>query len=157
MSAWKQSGYSPVHRGDDTCSDGFAFVHQRFEPRAESLAVKAIVAAGRRAPQVEIKDGRHLRGRCCSDECSAGVEPAISNQVMKDLGSQAGHHLREVWRVEHARKPIVDAGGVIRPRIQRRWNGLSERLSTASFATRRFDAFRHEPPMIRGAAANKQS
>jgi hypothetical protein len=81
----------------------------------------------------------------------------MSTQVMKNLGRQAGHHLRKVRRVEHARQPIVDAGSVIRPRSLRRWNGLSERLSTVSFATRRIDASRHEPPMIRVAAANKQS
>ena len=147
-----------VHGGDHTYGDGFTRVHQRFEPCAEVPLVELIITARRRAPEVEVEDGRQLLGRRCCDEGATGVEPVISNQMMKDLGTQTSDDVRKVRRVEEASKSSVHPAGVIGRRNTRGCrDGLSEGLAAVAVATTTIGAFRHELPMIRVAAANEQS
>jgi hypothetical protein len=99
-----------IHRRDDACGNGFAFLHQRFDPHAKSTLVEPIARADRGCvPQIQIEHRRQLwrSGRC--DEGDTGVESAISNQMMKDLWGQARHDMRKVRRIEQTSKPIVCA------------------------------------------------
>lgn len=75
--------------------------------------------------------------RRCGEEGSAGIESAMLNQLMKDVGSKAWNNANEVLlRVEPA---------------------CEVRLAADSVATTTSRTFRHEPPMIRVTAVNKQS
>ena len=75
--------------------------------------------------------------RRCGEKGSAGIESAMLNKLMKDVGSKAWNNAYELLlRVEPA---------------------CEVRRAAASVATTTSRTFRHEPPMIRVTAVNKQS
>jgi hypothetical protein len=75
--------------------------------------------------------------------------------MMQRLWSEARHDLRQMRGVEQTCEAIADAASINR-RTAREY-GCSDRPAAVLVATTTIDAFCHEPPMIRVAAANKQS
>ncbi len=95
--------------GDGAGSGGAAAVHQEFDPLAEASLVEPFVASRLvAAPQIEVEDRLELSGCRRGDELSAGVESAISNELVQSLGRQMGHESRQVWCVEQSGESLVN-------------------------------------------------
>jgi hypothetical protein len=92
------------------------------------------------APQFEVEDRLELSGCRRGDELSAGVESAISNELVQSLGRQMGHESRQVWCVEQSGESLVNRTSVV---------GLA--------AAAGIGALRHEPAMVAVSPAKKQS
>src|SRR5262249_57928344 len=87
-----------VEGGDGACCHGLSGVHQHFEPLAEAIDIEPFVASRLRgAPQIEVEQGRELRGRRRRDELAARIEAAVLNELMQRLRREVRYHLREEW------------------------------------------------------------
>ena len=138
-------------------------VHQQFEPFAEAVLIEPFVAPRLRVgPQIEVEHRRQLLRCRRGDELSAGVESAVSNELMQGLGRKVRHDSREERRIEQARESIVGRnrcrGAPDRPSAQRRRADRPRYApGVVRFPAATAHAFRHGPAMIPVSPSNKQS
>jgi hypothetical protein len=128
-----------VEGGHGASCHGVSGVNQHFDPSAEAIDVELFVASRlRAAPQIEVEQGGELRGRRRRDDRAARFESAVLNEPMQRLRREVRDHLRDEWRVQETREPIVHRAPIAGRR----------------FAVR---SCRHGPAMIPVLRANKQS
>ena len=127
-----------IDGGNRSRGAGVAGVSQELEPFAEAVHIEPLIPPWPcTAPEIEVEHRGELLGSRRRDELPAGVEAAISNELMQGLGCQMGHDSREEWRLEQTRKSMFDGSCTVRVAL------------TAMF--------RHGSVMIPTSLSNKQS
>ena len=97
-----------VEGGDGACGYRVSGVDQHFEPVAEAIDIELVVASRLRvAPQIEVEQGRELRGRGRRDQLSARLEAAVLNELMQRLRREVRDDPRQEWRVQETREPMI--------------------------------------------------
>ena len=131
-----------IEGGNGACGHRLSGVHQHIQPFAEAIGIELFVASRasrlRMAPQIEVEEGRELRGRGRGDEVAARLEAAVLNELMQRLRCEVRDDPRQAWRVQETREPTVH-----RAPVARRHSAVRD--------------YCHGPAMIPVLRANKQS